>query len=497
MASPLFDALFAAGAPDAAAMEWEATRLSRAELLAASGRWANAYRHLGVKPGDRILASIEKSAANLIAYLGALRAGAVWVPLNPTYTDAELAFFLGDCAPALTLASPGRAEGLSASGARPVETLDEAGEGSIAGLAASMGDRSPTTPRTQSDLAAICYTSGTTGRSKGAMLSIGNLLSNAQTLAGLWRFSERDILIHALPLFHVHGLFVACHVSLLSGAALILQPRFSPAAVIEAMERASVLMGVPTFYTRLLAEPGLDRERAGRMRLFISGSAPLLASTHAAWRERTGAVILERYGLTETGMDASNPCQGERVAGTVGPPLPDVDLRVVGEEGRELLAGEVGMVEVKGPNVFSGYWGDPEKSRAAFTADGFFITGDLGRLDEAGYLSIVGRAKDLVISGGLNITPLEVEREIDAIQGVVESALVGLPHADLGEAAVAFVVADPACPLDEAAILSAIAPRLARYKQPRRIVFVPQLPRNAMGKVQKAELRRSYARLFD
>ncbi|MGH6992516.1 MAG: AMP-binding protein, partial [Caulobacteraceae bacterium] len=356
---------------------------------------------------------------------------------------------------------------------------------------------SSTTPRTQSDLAAICYTSGTTGRSKGAMLSGGNLLSNARTLAGLWRFSERDRLIHALPLFHVHGLFIACHVSLLSGAAILLQPRFSPSAVIEAMARASVLMGVPTFYTRLLAEPGLDRERAGRMRLFISGSAPLLASTHAAWRERTGAAILERYGLTETGMNASNPYDGERVAGTVGPPLPGVELRIVGEDGAELRSGEVGMVEVKGPNVFSGYWRDPEKSRAAFTADGFFITGDLGRLDEAGYLSIVGRAKDLVISGGLNITPLEVEQEIDALEGVIESALLGLPHGDLGEAAVAFVVADPACRLDEDAIVSAIAPRLARYKQPRRIVFVRELPRNAMGKVQKAELRRSYARLFD
>ncbi|HEV2362621.1 MAG TPA: AMP-binding protein [Caulobacteraceae bacterium] len=497
MANPLLEALFAVGAPSAPAIRLGPRTISYGELLAQTGAWAAALRAAGVEAGDRIAAPIEKSIENLILYLAAVRAGAVWLPLNPAYTDVELAYFLADAEPALVVCDPPRRAALAALDRARVETLDPIGRGSMADLAAAGHAPAPPVARAASDLAAICYTSGTTGRSKGAMLTQANLLSNASALVDLWRFSAPDVLIHALPLYHVHGLFVAAHVTLLAGASMLLQPRFEPAAVLAAMGEASVLMGVPTFYSRLLAEPDLGPESAGRMRLFVSGSAPLLEGTFTAWRARTGTTILERYGLTETGMNASNPYDGERRAGTVGRPLPDVDIRIADPEtGDPLALGGAGMIEVRGPNVFTGYWRNPERTAEAFRPDGYFVTGDLGRLDGDGYLSIVGRAKDLVISGGFNIYPKEIELLIDATPGVAESAVIGLPHPDLGEALVAVVVAKAGAQLAETDVLAALAPRLARYKQPRRVVFADALPRNVMGKVQKAALRDAYAGLF-
>jgi malonyl-CoA/methylmalonyl-CoA synthetase len=350
--------------------------------------------------------------------------------------------------------------------------------------------------RAAEDLAAICYTSGTTGRSKGAMLTHRALASNAETLTALWRFTADDVLIHALPIFHVHGLFVAVNVTLMAGASMILQPKFDAEAVLEAMPRATAMMGVPTFYTRLLANDRLTRELAGPMRLFISGSAPLLASTHNQWAQRTGHAILERYGMTETGMNASNPYEGARLAGTVGQALPGVQLRIASEsDGGPVGEGQIGVVEVRGPNLFAGYWRDPEKTRAAFTDDGWFRTGDLGYFDTDGYLRLVGRGSDLIITGGLNVYPAEVEDAIDAMPGVIESAVIGLPHADFGEAVTAVVVTDDPAP-SEQVILGALERRLAGFKRPRRILFVPALPRNAMGKVIKASLRQAHAQLY-
>jgi malonyl-CoA/methylmalonyl-CoA synthetase len=446
-----------------------------------------------------VAVQVEKSAANLMLYLATVRAGAVYLPLNTSYTLAELSYFISDAEPALIVCDPAARAGVESVAAGVcVETLDVAGEGTLTDLAATQGDGFETRPRGGDDLAAICYTSGTTGRSKGAMLTHRALASNAATLVDLWRFTPADVLIHALPVYHVHGLFVATNVALMAGATMILQPRFEPGAVIAAMARATSLMGIPTFYTRLLAHPGLTREAVSGMRLFVSGSAPLLAQTHHAWTERTGKPILERYGMTETGMNTSNPYDGERVAGTVGFPLPDVALRIVDEtSGTEIADGDIGVIEVKGPNVCAGYWRNAEKTAEAFRPDGFFITGDLGQRDARGYLSIVGRGKDLIITGGLNVYPKEVETEIDALSGVVESAVIGLPHADFGEGVTAVVaVGSGDSSLTEAAVLEALALRLARFKQPKRVLFVADLPRNAMGKVQKARLREDLRDLY-
>jgi malonyl-CoA/methylmalonyl-CoA synthetase len=489
----LYDALFAAGAPDAPSIE---SRFTFAELERETARWAAAIAGLCVKPGDRIAVQVEKSVANLVLYLAALQVGAVYLPLNTAYTLAELGYFISDAEPALIVCDPAQREGVTdlAGGAR-VETLNREGEGSLADLARTAPDGFETVARGASDLAAICYTSGTTGRSKGAMLTHGALHANAATLVREWRFTAADVLLHALPIYHVHGLFVATHTAMMAGGSMILQPRFDPAEVLAALPRASVMMGVPTFYTRLLAQPALTAEATRYMRLFVSGSAPLLAATHREWRARTGQAILERYGMTETGMNASNPYEGPRLAGAVGPALPGVALRIVGEGGEALAAGEPGLVEVKGPNLFAGYWRNPEKTAAAFTADRWFRTGDLGRIDERGYLWLVGRASDLIISGGLNVYPAEVEAAIDTAPGVVESAVIGLPHADLGEAVTAVVVAR--AELTEADVLAALSERLARFKQPRRVIFVSALPRNAMGKVTKANLRAEHAALYD
>ncbi|MBV1705058.1 MAG: AMP-binding protein, partial [Hyphomicrobiales bacterium] len=377
-----------------------------------------------------------------------------------------------------------------------VFTLDDDRSGSLLQRAALHSDRHTPVPRDADDLAAILYTSGTTGRSKGAMLTHANLLSNALVLKDYWQWREGDVLIHALPIFHVHGLFVALNVALLSGARIDFQRKFDADAVVAALPRATCLMGVPTFYVRLLDHPGFTREAAAHMRLFVSGSAPLLAETHREFSARTGHAILERYGMTETGMIASNPYDGARVPGAVGFPLSGIAVRIADSEGRALADGETGVIEVRGPNVFKGYWNMPEKTAAEFRDGGWFVTGDVGTVGPDGHLRIVGRAKDLVISGGFNVYPKEIEEEIDALPGVLESAVIGLPHRDFGEGVTAIVVARPGATLDEAAILAAVAPRLAAFKRPKRALIVADLPRNAMGKVQKAELRRTHAGLY-
>jgi len=477
-----------------------ARRVTHDELDTLSARMALGLRALGVAPGDRVAAQVEKSVEALMLYLATVRAGAVFLPLNTGYTTAEIDYFVGDAAPRLLVCDPARAGDLAtvaAAHAARLETLGATwGEGSLFDHVPDDAPGFADTPRGRDDLAAILYTSGTTGRSKGAMMSHGNLASNAAALADLWRFTERDVLIHALPIFHTHGLFVATNVLLRAGGALSFHRKFDADAIIADMADATSMMGVPTFYTRLLDHPGLTREVAAGMRLFTSGSAPLLAETHDQWRARTGHAILERYGMTETNMITSNPYEGERRAGTVGFPLPGVEVRVSDPDtGRPLDTGETGMIEVRGPNVFLGYWRMPEKTAEEMREDGFFITGDLGRFDAQGYLSIVGRAKDLVISGGYNVYPKEVETVIDAIPGVVESAVIGLPHPDFGEGVAAVVVReDPA--LTEEAVVSACAGELARYKQPRRVIFAEALPRNTMGKVQKKDLRERYAGLF-
>ena len=498
MANFLFDRLIGAVDGERSALIAEERTLTFENLFHLSGRWANALKREGVRPGDRVAVQVEKSAANLILYLATVRVGAVYLPLNTAYTLAELAYFIKDAEPTLIVCDPGAREGVvGLAGEVPVHTLDRAGQGTLAALAEQQPDAFETVARGEDDLAAICYTSGTTGLSKGAMLTHRALAANAATLVDLWRFTRDDVLIHALPLYHVHGLFVATNVALMSGAAIILQPRFDPEVVIAGMARATCLMGIPTFYSRLLSHPGLTREAAKGMRLFISGSAPLLAQTHHAWTERTGKPILERYGMTETGMNTSNPYEGDRRAGTVGHPLPDVALRIVDENtGAPVARGEIGVIEVKGPNVCAGYWRNPEKTAEAFQHDGFFITGDLGTQDGQGYVSIVGRGKDLVISGGLNVYPKEIETEIDALPGVVESAVIGLAHADLGEAVTAIVVAEAGVELTQASILEALGGRLARFKQPKRVLFVSELPRNAMAKVQKALLRETWRDLY-
>ncbi|MBB3769649.1 malonyl-CoA/methylmalonyl-CoA synthetase [Angulomicrobium tetraedrale] len=478
----------------------DGTVYTYADLERRSAQYANALIALGLAPGDRVALQVEKSLEAIFAYLGTVRAGGVFLPLNTAYTAPEVAYFLRDAVPAVFVCDPASLPTLApvaaAAGVGSVLTLDAQGRGSLAQAA----DAAPTTfadvPRAADDLAALLYTSGTTGRSKGAMLTHGNLASNAFALVETWRFTADDVLIHALPIFHTHGLFVATNVTLAAGASMIFLAKFDPDGILKLMGRASVLMGVPTFYVRLLKSPVLTPAAAAGMRLFISGSAPLLAETHREWSARTGHAILERYGMTETGMNTSNPYAGARLAGTVGLPLPGVSVRVVDPvNGRELIIGAIGMIEVKGPNVFTGYWRMPEKTAAEFH-DGWFVTGDLGRIDAAGYVQIVGRGKDLVISGGFNVYPKEVEGEIDALDGVIESAVIGVPHADFGEGVTAVVVARPGAGLDEACVLAALEGRLARYKCPKRVFFVDDLPRNTMGKVQKNLLREQYREIY-
>jgi malonyl-CoA/methylmalonyl-CoA synthetase len=481
----------------------DGSEVSYGSLRAQTAQLARVLLAAGLEPGDRVAVQVEKSATAVLLYLATLRAGGVYVPLNPAYTLPEMEYFLEDAAPRIVVCAPEKRREMAPLverfGGGMLLTLGaDAGSGTLVAAAAAEAPHFADVERAAADPAAILYTSGTTGRSKGAVLTHGNLLFNARTLADVWRFVPADVLLHALPIFHIHGLFVAINTVLAARASLLLLPRFEPAAVLAALPGSTVMMGVPTFYTRLLQEPALDRDACAHMRLFVSGSAPLLATTHAEWRERTGHSILERYGMSETGMNSSNPYEGERVPGSVGPPLPGVELRIADQSsGAPAAAGACGVIEVRGPNVFVGYWRQPEKTRAEFRPDGFFVTGDVGRFDERGYLWIVGRAKDLIISGGYNVYPREVEEAIEAIPGVMESAVVGLPHADFGEAVTAVVVAQQRKPvLDEAAILANLRARLAPYKIPKQVLFAAALPRNAMGKVQKSELRRMHAGLY-
>ncbi len=475
--------------------------ISYGELVTRSARVAGALAALGVEPGNRVAVQAEKSPAFLDLYLGCVRAGAAFLPLNTAYTPAEIEYFLDDAEPSLFVCDPAKRAALEpiarAKRVPRIETLgaDEGGTVSVR-CAASAGSFADVA-RAAGDIAAILYTSGTTGRSKGAMLTHENLRSNAAALVDCWHFTARDVLIHALPVYHTHGLFVATNVVLAAGAAMIFLRKFDADLIVTLFARATSMMGVPTFYTRLLQHPGLTKEAARGIRLFVSGSAPLLADTHREWQQRTGHAILERYGMTETGMNTSNPYDGERLAGAVGLPLPGVEIRVTEPEtGAAVPAETIGMIEVRGPNVFAGYWRMPDKTKAEFRADGFFVTGDLGKIDAKGYLHIVGRGKDLIISGGFNVYPKEVESEIDALPGVVESAVVGVPHADFGEAVTAVVVKQSAAKLSEADVLAALAQRLAKFKLPKRVIFVPDLPRNTMGKVQKNALRDRYRKLY-
>lgn len=470
------------------------------DVLDLSGRYANALATHWVKPGDRVAVQVEKSIEALMVYLACVRAGAIFLPLNTAYTPAEVEYFLTDAQATLFICDPARVNALSPVAAKAhaeIETLGSHGDGTLAEAAGKCSVEFDAAARGADDLAAILYTSGTTGRSKGAMLSHENLASNARTLVDYWRFTDRDVLIHALPIYHTHGLFVATNVILLAGASMHFLPKLDADLMLKLMATSTTMMGVPTFYTRLLQHPGLTREAAKNMRLFVSGSAPLLAETHREWQERTGHAILERYGMTETNMNTSNPYDGDRIAGTVGFPLPGVEVRVANPETGDLLAqGEIGVLEVKGPNVFQGYWRMPEKTAAEFRKDGFFITGDLGFIDARGYVSIVGRGKDLVITGGFNVYPKEVETEIDSIPGVIESAVIGVPHKDFGEGVTAVVVKRKDSALTEADITAHLADRLAKFKQPKRVFFVDDLPRNTMGKVQKNVLRDTYKTIY-
>ena len=467
---------------------------SYADLENISGRYARLLADLGVEKGDRVAVQVEKSAEAIFLYLACLRAGAAFLPLNTAYTPAEIAYFLGDAEPRVFVCRAGTEK---PAGVPHVLTLGEHGDGSLPESAQGRDPDFPTVEASADDLAAMLYTSGTTGRSKGAMLTHRNLGSNAQTLHQYWGFRPDDVLIHILPIFHTHGLFVATNCVLLNGTGMIFLHRFDPKKVVELMGRATVLMGVPTHYTRLLGEPSLNRDACRKMRLFVSGSAPLLAETHREFEQRTGHKILERYGMTETTMSTSNPLDGERRAGTVGFPLPGIEARIADDQGNILGANEIGVLEVRGPNVFKGYWRMPEKTAAEFRPDGFFMTGDMAKIDERGYVHIVGRAKDLVISGGFNVYPKEIEEAIDAIDGVAESAVVGLPHPDFGEAVTAVVMRKAGREDVTAELIQAkLKTELANFKQPKRVFFVEELPRNTMGKVQKNVLRDRFKNTF-
>ncbi len=498
MPNPLHDALFAPLAGREAALLHlpDGGRISGDGFARMIARSANALNSSGLKPGDRLAAQIPKSPEALAVYGAAVAAGVIFLPLNTAYTAEEVAYFIDDSGASLLLADPENAQMLTPiarrSGAR-LMTLGADGTGSFAELAAAQPETFAAVARSPDDLAALLYTSGTTGRSKGAMLTQRNLLSNAEVLVRSWGFGPNDTLLHALPIFHTHGLFVATNVSLLSGGSMILLPGFDIDAVIGALSRATTMMGVPTFYTRLLSDARFDRDIVGHMRLFVSGSAPLLAQTHDAFAARTGHRILERYGMTETNMNTSNPLDGERRAGTVGHALDGITVRITDpDSAAELPQGETGMIEVRGPNVFSGYWGMPDKTAEELRPNGFFITGDLGRLDSDGYLHIVGRQKDLIISGGYNIYPKEVEQLLDAADGVAESAVIGVPHPDFGEAVIGVVVPAPGRTPDPQAILDTLTNRLARFKQPKALITLDALPRNTMGKVQKNTLRERF-----
>jgi len=511
----LFAALRAAFPPDLDTIAVEtadagtpALRYSWRDLDRATAMIANLLQSMDIPDGSRIAVQVEKSVEAMMLYLATLRAGYVFLPLNTAYRSAEIEYFIGNAEPAVVVCSPQNFGWVSqiafTAGTKHVFTLGDDRSGSLLERAAHRSDRQVPALRRDDDLAAILYTSGTTGRSKGAMLSHGNMRSNAVMLKDYWGWRKGDVLIHALPIFHVHGLFVAIHAALLNGSKMIWLGKFDPRIVIDRMPEATVFMGVPTLYVRMLAEPALTREAARNMRLFIAGSAPLLLETFTEWQQRTGHTILERYGMSETIMLTSNPYaadarfgnQSERRGGTVGFPLPGVGLRVRGDDGADLSVGEIGGIQVKGPNVFSGYWRMPEKTAEEFTADGWFKTGDVGKVDERGYVTIVGRSKDLIISGGYNVYPAEIEGTINEMPGVAESALVGVPHPDFGEVGVAVVIARPGATVMPEAVIADLKSQLANFKIPKRCFVVAELPRNSMGKVQKNVLRDQYRALF-
>lgn len=472
--------------------------LTYGEINQLSAKIAGALLWQGLSPGNRIVVQVEKSPENVALYLAAMRAGIVYVPLNTSYTADEVEYFLGDAEPSVFVCDPARENGfdeaVKRAGIKTVLTLDADGGGTLMRASSSAATFNDIQPRHGDDLAVILYTSGTTGRSKGAMLTHDNLASNAIALNQLWGFSSEDVLLHALPIFHIHGLFVALHTAMLSACEILFLPKFDAGAVRAAMPRASVMMGVPTFYSRLLAEPGFGKNDAAHMRLFISGSAPLTEEVFAAFEARMGHRILERYGMSEAGMIASNPLGGERLAGTVGYALPGVSLRVTDDAGNPAPSGEAGNVEVKGPNIFKGYWRNPEKTAEEFTADGFFKTGDIGMLNADGRLTLMGRSKDLIIAGGYNIYPKEIEQVLDAVEGVAESAVIAAPHADMGEGVVAVLVPETA-PLHDTVLNEALE-QLAKFKRPRKFFWLDALPRNAMGKVQKQALRAQFKDAF-
>ncbi len=485
---------------DALAIETPQGRIiSYTQLDAGAAALASRLRSLGVQKGDRVLAQTQKSPEALMFYLACVRSGLIYIPLNTAYKRDELAYFIGDAEPVAIVCDPASVEGVRAlAGDAAVLGLDADGNGTLTeGLDLGAARGFDDVECEAGDVAAVLYTSGTTGVPKGAMLTHANLWSNALTLHAAWGFVAGDVLLHALPIFHTHGLFVACHCALLNGSRMLFMNRFDAATAITLMPRASVFMGVPTFYTRLLDEAAFDAVCCANVRLFVSGSAPLLESTFTEFERRTGHRILERYGMSETGMNTSNPLHGERRPGTVGPPLPGVEARVVDKGGAVVASGETGGLQIRGPNVFSGYWRKPERTAQEFSGDGFFHTGDLARIDADGYVSIVGRDKDLIITGGFNVYPKEVELRIDALEGVLESAVIGVAHVDFGEAVMAVIVRNTdGGALDEESVVAALKESIAGFKVPKRVVFVDELPRNAMGKVQKNVLRDAYGDLF-
>ncbi|WP_299921661.1 malonyl-CoA synthase [uncultured Pelagimonas sp.] len=502
MTNPLYDTLFGRHTGKASVFLTlpDGQTITYAAFLETAARYATLLTQLGLEPGDRLAVQIAKSPQALAIYAACAQAGIVFLPLNTAYTADEVRYFVENSGARVVVCDSDNAPALKdmadACGAQ-LETLNADGSGSFHGKSHPLASSFVTVERSEDDLAAFLYTSGTTGRSKGAMLTQGNLLSNARVLVDQWQFSKDDVLLHALPIFHTHGLFVASNVTLMAGSQMIFLPKFDLDQIIAQLPNATTMMGVPTFYTRLLSDPRFDKTLTQHMRLFVSGSAPLLADTHVQFQERTGHRILERYGMTETNMNTSNPYSGDRRAGTVGLPLPGTEVKITDSAtGKTLPQGEIGEIEVRGPNVFQGYWQMPEKTAEELRSDGFFITGDLGCFDADGYLSIVGRNKDLIISGGYNIYPKEIELVLDDQPGVLESAVIGVPHPDFGETVVGVLVADGSQELDLDAIKASVATTLARFKHPQRLIILPELPRNTMGKVQKKALRDTYSGLF-
>ncbi len=495
----LFESRFPADRTEIALETDTGATFSFADLHGQSAQAAMALTALGVQSGDRVAVQAPKSAMALFLYLGCLRAGAIYLPMNTAYTAKEVDYLLRDAEPVVFVSDPGNQAVMDVAEkaqVRHVLTLDVAGRGTLADAVEGAPSSFETVTSAADDIAAILYTSGTTGQPKGAMLSHDNLASNALTLHKAWGFAPGDVLLHSLPIFHAHGLFVALPCALLNGSKQIFMPGFNARDVVERLPRATVFMGVPTHYVRLLGETDFDRTCTANMRLFVSGSAPLMEDTFREFETRTGHTILERYGMTETVMNTSNPYEGARVPGSVGPPLPGIRVRVCAEDGAELAQGDTGVLEVKGPNVFKGYWRNPEKTQSEFRDDGFFITGDLSRIDENGYVHIVGRAKDLIISGGYNVYPKEVETALLELSAVSDAAVIGVPHTDFGEGVTAVVVADGAGVIDEADLIAALKKDLASYKVPKRVIEVDEIPRNTMGKVQKNALREAYKDLY-